>query len=1048
MDNKIFFTVEYPGTETKKSDFLNLIPKDKICLYFLRYGFFEQSQNLKREEQSKILNLEAISKEKNKKWGIYNELEIIRFPELSSIENFNISRTFLNEGFLYLINDDPNADDAFIEVTVDELGALEYVVKKGNRNGFYEDQRSSITFLSRRYFLSVDKGSKYWIAYSPIQWSWAYLKEMLNNEKKRQERMQLVDCIGIPTNENVKPPKYSQSFKTINYTYHKEDEQRKNIFSKELEKIYLFDKDDVDKEVFEDMFITLNDPIGCARDISESVCKKMLEFNACIQALQSGETFEAAFKRLSNGIFDIPEATTEEEIEYRQLFSLALTCYQLVYNDPKAILKYDGGSVGWNLSDRHWNDPRPKTRKVYTRELRQGEEMPVTSCIGNGIDGKKLEGILGIKEREELRKTLLSYRNDFGKFLTEEKFLRKHLDDIIENHWSNILIGKDAMTDIAHCMSFNPYEVERPLLLKNDYVANDEWEDWFYNHFKKQKTENQVDDNLKILLNKTIEIGDSIDINKETIALTKVLRKYLVYYEKLFNKDYVLDKNKVFSPIKEKMRFTVAHLNTQVNTHHCEMFRIEDDQIRINLKQLGVEFDPNYVKMGPYTGSKDTVMHILRECSPEGFSYNERRPGQVSYTNAEVYFKVRKDVSQNVNPQAAKVRLFMEKVINSKAFNSFFLFLEIYNLGYAGVEIYKKVSYEKGFKTMSAIVKTTDAYMTLRKKFIDISAQKNQKFVSYTKALNSLSNVVSAGWALYDSCESFRKRDLYSSALMLGASASYCISAMAAIGLVFSSTGPAGWIALFAGVGFTFLASLVRDSELETYFKNFLLSDNNDFHKLENQSPMNYSYFVLKYRKQLVTGEDFQKTMMNPLDAFATLFDLIICREIKFSPIDPKLEIMLPMNHNSPARRNLKATSFRAEMQFADFFNDPNNVEVQAFYYPDSRSNDFTPIQEVSIIKTKNLEGEEILRVIFNVPADKINTINIFSVIVFAVRLRIENTKEVYFPYPATGKKERYLGAKIIVEDDQYTPAIVQLDQTEKVRVDTLKNLKDLKQWK
>lgn len=1058
MDNKIFFTVEYPGVETKKSDFLNLIPKDKICLYFLRYGYFDISEPRESIEITDYPTApkvdKSIFKGDEKKYIplAENQLRIVTPKGVPLLENFSLQRTFLNKGYIYLINDNPNAEDAFTEVTIDECGFLEYVVKKGSLNKDYKDLRHPITSLSHRHFLLVDKGSKYWIAYSPIQWSWAYLKEMLNNKKKREERMLWVECKGIYKNEKL--PMHLSSFKDVFIHFHKDNGQE-HYFSKKLKLICSDERrqDEAgDNYIFEDMFITLHDSIGCACDVSEGVCKKMLEFNACIQALQSGETFEAAFKRLSNGIFDIPKATTKEETEYRQLFSLALTCYQLVYNDPKAILKYDGGSVGWNSNDRHWNDPRPETRKVYNRELRQEEEIPITSCIGNGIDGKKLEGILGIKEREELRETLLSYRKDFGKFLTEEKFLRKHLDDIIENHWSNILIGKDAMTDIAHCMSFNPYEVERPLLLKNDYVANDEWEDWFYNHFKKQKTENQtenqVDDNLKILLNKTIEIGDSIDINKETIALTKVLRKYLVYYEKLFNKDYVLDKNKVFSPIKEKMRFTVAHLNTQINTHHCEMFRIEDDQIRINLKQLGVEFDPNYVKMGPYTGSKDTVMHILRECSPEGFSYNERRPGQVSYTNAEVYFKVRKDVSQNVNPQAAKVRLFMEKVINSKAFNSFFLFLEIYNLGYAGVEIYKKVSYEKGFKTMSAIVKTTDAYMTLRKNFIDITIEKNKKFVNYTKALNSLSNVVSAGWALYDSCESFRKRDLYSSALMLGATASYCISAMAAIGLVFSSTGPAGWIALFTGVGFTFLASLVRDSELETYFKNFLLSDNNDFHKLENQSPMNYSYFVLKYRKQLVTGEDFQKTMMNPLDAFATLFDLIICREIKFSPIDPKLEIMLPMNHNSPARRNLKATSFRAEMQFADFFNDPNNVEVQAFYYPDSRSNDFTPIQEVSIIKTKNLEGEEILRVIFNVPADKINTINIFSVIVFAVRLRIENAKEVYFPYPATGKKERYLGAKIIVEDDQYTPAIVQLDQTEKVRVDTLKNLKDLNQWK
>ena len=115
------------------------------------------------------------------------------------------------------------------------------------------------------------------------------------------------------------------------------------------------------------------------------------------------------FKRLSNGIFDIPEATTEKEIEYRQLFSLALTCYQLVYNDKSSIYKYDGGSPGMNFFDLHYFQ-----EIVYSYNELEGAKIPLTEVIGNGLSGQKLEGILGIKEREELRETLLSYRNDFG----------------------------------------------------------------------------------------------------------------------------------------------------------------------------------------------------------------------------------------------------------------------------------------------------------------------------------------------------------------------------------------------------------------------------------------------------------------------------------------------------------------------------------------------------------------------------------------------------------------------------------------------------------
>ena len=1043
MDNKIFFTVEYPGAETKKSDFLNLIPKDKICLYFLRYGFFEQSQNLKREEQSKILNLETISKEKNKKWGIHNELEIIRFPELSSIENFNISRTFLNEGFLYLINNDPNADDAFIEVTVDELGALEYVVKKGNRNGFYEDQRSSITFLSRRYFLSVDKGSKYWIAYSPIQWSWAYLKEMLNNEKKRQERMQLVDCIGIPTNENVKPPKYSQSFKTINYTYHKEDEQRKNIFSKELEKIYLFDKDDVNKEVFEDMFITLNDPIGCARDISEGVCKKMLEFNACIQALQSGETFEAAFKRLSNGIFDIPEATTEEEIEYRQLFSLALTCYQLVYNDKSSIYKYDGGSPGMNFFDLHYF----QEIEYYYSILEKGM-VPKITPIGNGLSGQKLEGILGIKEREELRKTLLSYRNDFGIFLTQEKFLRKHLEDIIENHWERILIGKDAMSDILHCLSINPYDIERPLLLQKDYVKDEEWTIWFY---KLLKDENNSNDTLKQLYNTAVTIDKPMSYKVDLSSSIQLYQKFFMY----FASTYAVSGGTVFRSIREKKEFIVERLNRKTS-FDLKVWEIVDKDIKLNMQKLGIEPDPKFVEMGKFNGSSNYVMRILRES--EGVEVTVAEPNKTTNKNATVAMRVRKKTK--IPAIVAHSNIFMAKVVNSKGFNTLFLTVEAFNFIFAMQEVRKDPNEKSVINVMYAGSKLGDVGMTLAKQIVkkEIVQKRIIRFPSVTFA------ALSAGLGVYitamDTVDLKKKGD-YDAAIAMGLSAlafavAGYVSVGEALGLAALATGPIGWIAIFAALGFAFIASALTDTKMEMFFKNFILSDRKNFPKLASQTPMDYtrSFLNEKTMKEMVPDiENYREIMMYPSDAQATLFDMIVCGEIKFIPLDrSKIESSIYIHSIAATMIQTsvqeKATVFRADMVFNRFFSNPDLLEVKAFYYSEGMKQTVIPLNAEVKKVVKKEDSDNTLSVIFGLFDEGYNPIGKNAEILFVLRMCIDPKNNFYFPYPLKNKPKRYLGARVSLSAGSGIFYAGELAQNKKTKVDTLNNLKNPDIWK
>ena len=292
--------------------------------------------------------------------------------------------------------------------------------------------------------------------------------------------------------------------------------------------------------------------------------------------------------------------------------------------------------------------------------------------------------------------------------------MKVYLKDILENHWSHILIGQDDMTDILHCLSFNPYDMERPLLLQKEYVEKEQWTEWFYNHLNKNKGTGE-EDTLKTLLNKTIEIEDSLYGTKEAIATSKVLKKYFTYYEKSFSKTYTLDKDKVY--VSEKMNYIVKKLNTQYKAYGYEMLRIEDDQIQLYFKEMGVELNPNDVKTGPYRG-KEKVMHLLKESTPNGVSYVERKPGQVHYSNVEMTFSVRRDVSQNVNPRAAKARLFIAKLVNSKEFNSLFFTIEAFNFIFAMKQVSKDPNEKSYVNIVAAGAKLADAGMTLIKSIV------------------------------------------------------------------------------------------------------------------------------------------------------------------------------------------------------------------------------------------------------------------------------------------------------------------------------------------
>ena len=251
MDRKFFFTVEYPGAETKKSPVL-YVPEGEISLYFLRFSLFFENTDCLYDEYQNATIYEYVTKyvpidETGEQAEQLDEVEVIRKEGLPlPFEKFDLVRTGLNQGYLYLINDDPEAEDAFRELEVNQSGFLSYIIEKGKRNVRYDDVRPEIDIRDDRQNVVVPKNSKYWIAYSMIQWDYNYLKEMLSNAEKRKERMQLVECNGIDTAQDNSANDI-KSYKYVKAAFPVGD-NRIYLFEKELKRIAAYYKSPKESE--------------------------------------------------------------------------------------------------------------------------------------------------------------------------------------------------------------------------------------------------------------------------------------------------------------------------------------------------------------------------------------------------------------------------------------------------------------------------------------------------------------------------------------------------------------------------------------------------------------------------------------------------------------------------------------------------------------------------------------------------------------------------------------------------------------------------------
>ncbi|PKV50755.1 hypothetical protein ATE84_2821 [Aquimarina sp. MAR_2010_214] len=1056
------------------------IEEPNIKLHFLRYGVLENEPQ-KSHIKAKV-KTESGQDRKDENDNLILEEVIITDPKL---ENFNTVRTGINQGYVYII--DENKLDEPIEFEVDEYGNFKSISWEKGGEGF-PDVRITDGGNNTSGYYETEHESVVWAAYSTIQWSKEYYDSMISDEQKRKERMTKINANGFPL-DTVQSTTDFYPYNDITVYFPSEKENQRKAIQQKINNIQQQEEkrekernenpDQEHIEVITDMFITLGDPIGCALDMNEGISDRILDFKALVDAIQTGETKEQAYNRLLQGNLEGPKP----EKEYQSLLSLALTCYLMIYNDKDSILEHDGGSPGWNLFDRHGLDPRPKTKTFYGKHT--SHTLPNTSTIGYGLDYQKLEGILGIKERTALREDIKSFKEDYGAYLQTKGF-KKVLDDYTDNLTERTIDGRGLMLELLDPITINTYDFDRHMLLKKEYKKTDEWIDWVYQlinedceeEFSNTEVTSKTPgyenlDPLYALLTPTLNLEKVVDKSRSiSHKIAKVYKKKLGHHAK---QAFVVKKvgRTMFRELADKQEFVVSKLNNNLTVFNETMFHIEDGEMRMRLHELGVEIDDEYIKQSNHVrvkgkhnyagkkgnllkrkpGFKNTKMQteVLRAIhGSEGIEIIESVDDGGGKNRIGI--RVRKKVNANqIKANAKNVKI--AQLINGRAFNGVFAFLEFINLSAAFNNVYNEGTWKSRINFAGASVKITEAGLNLRKAHLNFKNPKDPRILKIGKNATRLSVIggaFTAGMCFWESVEAMDKGDIDSGIALAGAGAAFALSTAAPY--IFASAsvaGPVGWIAAGIGVGLIIIATLLTDSELETFFKNFVLSDTKAFPKNEGDTPMVYSRKVLANKEDLV-DDDYTETLMHPVDAEASLFDAIVCKQIAFAPIDAETQTFTSQRDSfgiSTSSSISTASRFTASMVFSQFFNHPDQLEVYAYFYPKGVKNgeaiDMIVKKPVTINDPK---GREALQVEFSIPDIHKNKIRLQSEVVFAGRLHVDKSQHLHFPYPLGGE-ERFLGAKIRVRSLSAGLYISSLKQNEAVNIAPLSHLKNPATW-
>ncbi|WP_417786020.1 toxin VasX [Tenacibaculum sp.] len=961
--------------------------KPGIRLHFLRYGLF------KKTETHYCGCTPTDFYENNKVKRSELEQKIDGLPEFSK---FYLAKTSLRSGYVYLMNAD-NPDDHH-ELEVDELGNFRDVIwdAENYKNGKPRDIRKAKGAVKDSKSIQV-YGSKYWIAFSSVQWTANYHYSLnTGSDEEKKKRMTLVECKGFKKGEKSKTPDITP-YNEIKAIYESKD-SRVTKLHKKLREIHAEEnkesKEDEDN-ILEDMFITLHDPVGCANDIGVELADKIADLEALVESLGTGKDPVEIKKDILEGKpkQEIKKGSRGEQIS--TLLATALTTYQLVYNDKEMIADYDGGESGSG----------PKFTGINIGAT------PIIYWDGNGILQQKLIDILAVKERRKLRELIVSYRHDFTIILGSD-YYTQYFEDFNENGFIGLLEGKYITTSHIRLLSIAPGNIDHYLDLKkhrDNYKGelknkNEEAKEFYIKYVKGS--------NKKVheVLEKELNL-DFFDENENVLnktLLTDLANKVAGHVSNGLEAYVGLSNAK-----KVNLKLTFDRL--KVLTHGGKpVFQTRTRTLEALLKQNGATLDESVKLVDFKKGHRIAKILDVEEI----YLVNEYNPKGKNTLSVPAKIPAKKTKAQVRGAQ---------RVLNNIHFAKGLYYLQILNISSATYQVYDSLSAKSFVNLVGIGTELTGAFLNV-KKINAVALNRESQVVSSLSNRAKLFNKVGAGFTaavcFWEAIDAFSDNDNDAAFMWAGAGAMFTAG-------IFVS-GPIGWVIGGVAIGLVYLANYFKDTPLERYFKHYWLSDRVALSRNNDEAPWQYINRVYEKRSTLIKDREGYKNWKDLRVCHQQLLDLMVCNAMFVKEIKLSSEKVISIGGEDGRAGASFATSDVSQVtiqtSFRQFLWFKDQLQYKVFLV-NTRTGSYEEIAEEELRGEVNLEENNKGKIIatnttINIP-NRVhrkrhnNQFTIFQLL-FICKLTIDEETKKYYPHTYVGE-ERYMGIKIKLFESKVT---------------------------
>ncbi len=942
------FKCEGGGVSTESSYAL-AAQKPGIRLHFLRYGLFQESS--KQASGKNQVNSYSMG-------DLADAVEELNPEGVTNINDFFYARTALNEGYIYVIID----DNKFLEYKVDGNGYLHSVSWAENKDskGNYLDKRRETG--SPCAALTFQPDSVIWIAYSPVQWSLKYLKDMLSDKDgKRTERMKQITCSGFEHNE-VSNNDEILPFNQACGTYLNSNIFDSIWFNQKIKEIIAEDNTIRKKEpeaLKEDMFITLHDPLGVLTDFSEVYGEKILRFKALIEAIQTGETLEEAFSRVSKVV---PEPfDTSKNVEHQHLFALANFCYHHIYDDVRNA-KYSD-YVGVDKLEKYKLNHYIRNTGYYSQTgTYNSAKESKTGVLSRGVDFDKLVGILGIDERTEEREKLITLRDEFYK-LYKGDYAFKYIEDYLDNIKNNTVELRHLIYPVTDMLYLNPYNIDAALLL---------------NHDRQKHVNDSIQKNLLKLIVDGVLPEDFKIRDKTKSELFDDMEKIVAMLAGLIDAELPEDSNMnpaLAQEISMKMAGIVGSYTTycadkafgELKTANGSYRQFDTEKLQGVKKDIVDKINStnkiNKQELLAINESGDIISTMKKQyvllTNQGGTLKLELISEDFAVNDYSSYFTEKLTTKQIRNN---KYNSALEKAVNTKAFNKLYGALAIINISTSLNALLKDSSYRNIADLGGYVFSLAEVALNIKKINL-IAARKSEEIIlktaRFAKVAGGLSGIITGAVCIMDGLDLASKNDEDAAIAMMGAGVGFAFSGLATI---LELSGPIGWGTLIIGTGLYFLAKALTDDEYDKIYNNFLLSDFNKKYKKGGLTPMEYAKLILDKRSDL-TREEYRAdredvslpNYENPYFDYVKLLNLTVM---------PSL--YLQGQHLDATGSNYFVNKFKITIPLYQYFNYPNsldNVKIGFRFFPELPESRNTYIESVYFCSKRKVGNKLIINV-------------------------------------------------------------------------------------